>query len=343
MLNTEFCIDLLEINIKMENDINNHNICVVGAGNWGRNHIRTLHQLNSLGAVVENDPQAIRFIKEEYPYCNIHTDLISSLNKNYDGFIVATPPLTHFEIAKKIIESNTPLLVEKPLTLNVEDAVKLNDLAKKNNVNLMVGHLLLFHPAFNKISDLIETGILGEIQYIYSNRLNLGTFRPDENVFWSFAPHDISLFHHFFKKHPIEVTSRGIDILQKGVHDTTITSIKYNDKQMGHIFVSWLHPFKEHRFVIVGTNGMIYFEDALSNKPLILYDKKVDFTGSIPMPKLGMTKKINYDNELPLTNELKYFLSHLDGKKIKIANGDSAVEVIKILEAATNSLKRKTN
>ena len=108
----------------MENDINNHNICVVGAGNWGRNHIRTLHQLNSLGAVVENDPQAIRFIKEEYPYCNIHTDLISSLNKDYDGFIVATPPLTHFEIAKKIIESNKPLLVEKPLTLNVNDAIK---------------------------------------------------------------------------------------------------------------------------------------------------------------------------------------------------------------------------
>ena len=130
MLNTEFCIDLLEINIKVENDINNHNICVVGAGNWGRNHIRTLHQLNSLGAVVENDPQAVRFIKEEYPYCNIHTDLISSLNKDYDGFIVATPPLTHFEIAKKIIESNKPLLVEKPLTLNLKDAIKLNNLAK---------------------------------------------------------------------------------------------------------------------------------------------------------------------------------------------------------------------
>ena len=341
MLNTEFCIDLLEINIKMENDINNHNICVVGAGNWGRNHIRTLHQLNSLGAVVENDPQAIRFIKEEYPYCNIHTDLISSLNKDYDGFIVASPPLTHFEIAKKIIESNKPHLVEKPLTLNVEDAIKLNNLAKKNNVNLMVGHLLLFHPAFNKISDLIESGILGEIQYIYSNRLNLGTFRSEENVFWSFAPHDISLFHYFFKEKPIEVTSRGIDILQKGVHDTTITSIKYNDNQMGHIFVSWLHPFKEHRFVIIGSEGMIHFEDSLENKPLLFYDKKVDFTGSIPIPKSGMTKKINYDKELPLTNELKYFLSHLDGKKIKIANGDSAVEVIKILEAATNSLKRK--
>ena len=343
MLNTEFCIDLLEINIKVENDINNHNICVVGAGNWGRNHIRTLHQLNSLGAVVENDPQAIRFIKEEYPYCNIHTDLISSLNKDYDGFIVATPPLTHFEIAKKIIESNKPLLVEKPLTLNLKDAIKLNNLAKKNNVNLMVGHLLLFHPAFNKILDLIESGILGEIQYIYSNRLNLGTFRSEENVFWSFAPHDISLFHYFFKISPIEITCRGIDILQKGIHDTTITSIKYNDKQMGHIFVSWLHPFKEHRFVIIGSKGMIHFEDSLENKPLLFYDKKVDFTGSIPMPKLGITKKINYDNELPLTNELKYFLSHLDGKKIEISNGDSAVEVIKILEAATNSLKRKTN
>ena len=343
MLNTEFCIDLLEINIKVENDINNHNICVVGAGNWGRNHIRTLYQLNSLGAVVEKDTQATSFIKAEYPNCKIYSDLENAINDNYDGFIVATPPSSHFQIAKKIIESNKPLLVEKPLTLNVEDAVKLNDLAKKKNVNLMVGHLLLFHPAFNKISDLIGSGILGEIQYIYSNRLNLGTFRSEENVFWSFAPHDISLFHYFFKISPIEITCRGIDILQKGIHDTTITSIKYNGNKMGHIFVSLLHPFKEHRFVIIGSEGMIHFEDSLENKPLLFYDKKVDFTGSIPMPKSGMTKKINYDNELPLTNELKYFLSHLDSKKIKIANGDSAVEVIKILEAATNSVKRKTN
>ena len=342
MLNTEFCIDLLEINIKMENDINNHNICVVGAGNWGRNHIRTLHQLNSLGAVVENDPQAIRFIKEEYPYCNIHTDLISSLNKDYDGFIVATPPLTHFEIAKKIIESNKPLLVEKPLTLNVEDAVKLNDLAKKNNVNLMVGHLLLFHPAFNKISDLIGSGILGEIQYIYSNRLNLGTFRSDENVFWSFAPHDISLFQFFTESFPVEVQSSGGAFIQKNIHDTTITYLKYPDGVQGHIYVSWLHPFKEHRLVIIGSKGSLHFEDSTENKPLLFYEKDSDPELNLLSLKNKPSRKIEYEQTLPLTNELKYFIDVVGGKKIDKATFDEGLDVVKILEMATNSLTNKT-
>jgi UDP-2-acetamido-3-amino-2,3-dideoxy-glucuronate N-acetyltransferase len=205
----------------------------------------------------------------------------------------------------------------------------------------MVGHLLLFHPAFKKITALIESGMIGEIQYIYSNRLNLGIFRSDENVFWSFAPHDISLFNYFFKKMPIDVTSRGVDILQKGIHDTTITSFMYNNNKMGHIFVSWLHPFKEHRFVIIGSDGMIHFEDSVDNKPLLYYDNKAVFKNNRPIPRSGVTKMIEYEKEFPLTNELKYFIAKLNGEKIEIANGDSAVEVIEILERATLSLKKE--
>ena len=156
----------------------------------------------------------------------------------------------------------------------------------------MVGHLLLFHPAFTKIKQFLDDGYLGKLQYIYSNRLNLGTIRSDENVFWSFAPHDISLFQYFFQNNPIEVVSRGIDILQHGIHDSTITSLKYPNNTMGHIFVSWLHPFKEHRFVIVGSKGMIHFEDSLSNKPLLFYDKSVMFKGDIPIAEIGPTKQI---------------------------------------------------
>ena len=319
----------------------NYKVCVVGAGNWGRNHIRTLYKLNALGGVVEQSKEAVNSIKSVYPTCKLHYDLEDALNENYDGFIVATPPLSHFEIGKRIIESNKPLLVEKPLTLNLQDAITLNDLAKQKNVNLMVGHLLLFHPAFKKITELIESGMIGEIQYIYSNRLNLGTFRSDENVFWSFAPHDISLFNYFFKKMPIDVTSRGVDILQKDIHDTTITSFKYNNNKMGHIFVSWIHPFKEHRFVIIGSNGMIHFDDSSENKHILFYDKKAEFSLSKPKAISGETKKIEYNKEQPLTNELIYFLSHLGDKKVEIADGDSAVEVIRILEQATNSLNNR--
>ena len=167
-----------------------------------------------------------------------------SFNFNFDGYVVSTPPKTHYDISRRIIEKGKPLLIEKPITLNLEDSIKLNDLAKEKNVNLMVGHLLLFHPAFIKIKELILNGDLGNIQYIYSNRLNLGSFRNDENVLWSFAPHDISLFNYFFNENPQEISSSGIDILQKGIHDTSITSFKYSSGKMGHIFVSWLHPFQ---------------------------------------------------------------------------------------------------
>jgi len=294
----------------------NYKVCVIGAGKWGINHIHTLDNLKSLGGFVEKDKSVIENLKIDYPDCKYFDNLNDALNHGFDGFTIATPPITHFEIAKKIINSGFHVLVEKPLTLNLKDAIELNELAKQKNINLMVGHLLLFHPAFMKIKSLIESGLLGEVQYIYSNRLNLGTFRSDENVFWSFAPHDISLFNYYFKKIPEGVTSRGVDILQKNIHDTTITSFKYNDNKMGHIFVSWLHPFKEHRFVIIGAEGMIHFEDSSVNKSLLFYDKKADFTSRYPIPKSGVTKKINYKKELPLTNELKYFISKLNGEKI---------------------------
>ena len=316
-----------------------HKICVVGAGKWGRNHIRTLSELNCLGGIVEKDGSVREKMKSDYPNCLIFSDLNESFKFNFDGYVVSTPPLTHYEIAKKIILKGNHILVEKPLTMNLQDAIDLNDLAKNQKVNLMVGHVLLFHPAFNKVKELIDDEILGEIQYIYSNRLNLGKFRNDENVLWSFAPHDIALFNYFFDDVPFEVTSNGIDILQEGIHDTSITTFKYTGKRMRHIFVSWLHPFKEHRFVLIGSKGMLHFEDSTQNSPLIYYDKTVDLGGNIPRSKLGETRKIDYDDELPLTAELNYFISHLDKGKIEIANGDSAVDVMVQLARAAESLK----
>ena len=232
-------------------------VCVVGAGHWGLNHIKTLSSLGCLGGVIDKSNNALKKVVAQYHECFVSDTLEESFSHGFDGYIVSTQPSTHFEISKKIIENKKPLLVEKPLTLNVKDAIYLNNLAKKNKVDLMVGHLLLFHPAFTKIKELINQNLLGEIQYIYSNRLNLGKFRRDENVFWSFAPHDISLFNFFFCEKPYEISSSGLDILQEGIHDTSITSFKYSNKRMGHIFVSWLHPFKEHRFVIIGSKGMI--------------------------------------------------------------------------------------
>ena len=323
------------------NNMNKYKVCVIGAGKWGINHIRTLDSLNALGGIVEKNDLTIDKLKINYPNCKIFRNIDDALNEKFNGFIIATPPALHFRDAKLIIESGFHLLVEKPITLKKSEAVILNDLALKNKVNLMVGHLLLFHPAFRVIKRMIEDGELGDLQYIYSNRLNHGTIRTEENVFWSFAPHDIALFQYFFNQFPVSITSRGLDILQPNIHDTTITSFRYANNQMGHIFVSWLHPFKEHRFVIIGSKGMVHFEDSLEGKPLLFYNKSVDFKGDIPVAGSGSLKKINYKFEYPLKLQLKYFLDHLDGKKIKIADGSSAVEVMDILEKSSIDLARK--
>jgi predicted dehydrogenase len=315
-----------------------YKLCVVGSGRWGLNHVKTLDRLNALGGVVDKNKTITEQIALDFPKCKTFHSLKESFDYGFDGYVVASPPKTHFKIAKKIIKEGKPVLVEKPITLSLEDSKELNELAKLKGVNLMVGHLLLFHPAFVKIKELIDGGKIGGIQYIYSNRLNLGSFRNDENVLWSFAPHDISLFNYFFNETPKKITSSGVDILQQGIHDTSITTFKYSKKKMGHIFVSWLHPFKEHRFIIIGSHGMLRFEDSGEKRPLIYYDKTIDLSGPLPKSSSNDNYDIDYDKDMPLDVQLKYFISKINNGKIEIANGDSAVDVMEVLERAAKSL-----
>jgi len=313
-------------------------VCVVGAGRWGKNHIRILHDLGSLGCIVDSNQKVLDSLKALYPETNCFNVLGDAIKYKFDGFIVATPAETHFDITRKIIKSGHHVLVEKPITMNSADALILHELSIKNKVNLMVGHVLLFHPAFQKIKQLIDDGILGDLQYIYSNRLNLGTIRSEENVFWSLAPHDIALFQWLTDSYPIKIKSSGMDILQNGIHDSTVTTLEYPQRLMGHIYVSWLHPFKEHRFVVVGSKGMIRFEDSLEGKPLVFYDKSVKWSDGKPITKSGSNWYVKYESGMPLTKELQYFVDHLNGKSIKISNGESALEVMKILETASENL-----
>ena len=191
---------------------NNLKLCVVGAGKWGTNHIKTLNDLGVLGGIVDSDPNKLSIFKNRYPTCKVYNDLDQALIEKYNGFIVSTPPALHYGIAKKIILNKNHLLVEKPMTLNYKTSKKLCELATDSNVNLMVGHLLLFHPAFQKMKEIVKNGDIGDIQYIYSNRLNLGTIRDNENAFWSLAPHDISLFNFFFEESPVSILSDGVDV-----------------------------------------------------------------------------------------------------------------------------------
>lgn len=319
----------------------NKKICVVGVGRWGLNHVKTLKELGCLAGIVETNADKLPLLRENLPDVFCFTDLNEALAKNFDGFVVATPVETHFDIAKFLLEQTKPALVEKPITLSSKKAEELLALSQAKKTLLMVGHVLLFHPAIKTIKGLIDEGRVGKLQYLYSNRLHLGTVRTEENILWSFAPHDISIFQYLIGKLPEEVTARGSAFLQPNIHDTTTTYLKYPDNIAGHIFVNWLHPFKEHRLVVIGSKGMLSFEDSSSDKKLFFYEKRIDWIQGVPVKRDGPSEEISYEPEMPLAAELKYFISNLDNPDISTANAASAVEVLRILESATTDLTSK--
>ncbi len=313
-------------------------VCVVGAGRWGKNHIKTLHKMDCLGGIVESNKDNVSLLKETYPNIPIYTRLQDAFGQSFDGFTVATPAETHFGIAEIILKNGHHVLVEKPITLTVADARKLKKIADQKSVNLMVGHVLLFHPAIQKMKALIQEGKIGKLEYLYSNRLNLGTVRTEENILWSFAPHDLSIFQYFVGTLPSEIISRGGAFLQPHIHDSTMTILTYPDNIVGHIFVSWLHPFKEHRMVVIGSKGMLSFEDSSKDKELLFYEKGIDWVQGEPIKRDGPTETIHYEPAMPLTEELKYFVEHLDGTPVEISNSQNAVDVLEILEKASLNL-----
>ena len=312
-------------------------IGVIGAGRWGKNHIKTLASLGFLGGIVDTKEEVAKKFAQEYPDAKVFTDYKKAVLEDFAGFTVATPAETHAEIAEFLLKNKKHVLVEKPIALNAADARRLQNLAIANDVNLMVGHVLLFHPAIKKIKELVENSKIGKLQYLYSNRLNLGTVRKEENILWSFAPHDISIFQHLIGEKPLQVDSCGGIFLQPDIHDTTLTVLKYPNNIIGHIFLSWLQPFKEHRLVVIGSKGMISFDDS-SDKKILFYEKGIDWVKGEPIKRDGPTEEIFYDNSQPLTAELDYFARHLNGDKIEIADSQNAVDVLEILEEATKSL-----
>lgn len=318
-------------------------ICVVGIGSWGFNHIKTLNELDVEISCVDENIDQIKKIKTIYPNIEHYSSLEKSFQNKVNGYIISTPPRTHFDLTKLILENNKPLLVEKPLTLSLKEAEKIKDIVYKNQSKLIVGHLLLFHPAFLKMKEIIDSGEIGKIKYMYSNRLNFGKVRNFENVLWSLAPHDISLFQFFAKAFPMKVQSSGIDFFKNGICDSVITNFHYPNQIKGHIFNSWIHPFKEHRFVISGTKGSIMYDDVKSKNHVSCFDWDILQEKHTISLVNNNTRKINFKASLPLKNELKYFLKVLKGESVSKANVDEGLQVIKILEIANKSLNIKIN
>ncbi len=309
----------------------NRKIAVVGGGSWGENHIRTLYGLGNLGGIVETDPTRLKSLLDKYPSVKGHSSIEEALAHGYDGYIVATPAETHFKIGSLLLGEKQKVLIEKPLALSARDSFHLVSLSEKHQAKLMVGHLMLFHPAIIKLKALIEEGRIGDLRYLYSNRLNLGKVRTEENVLWSLAPHDISILNYLTGKLPDTIHASGGCYLQKGIDDRVIASYTYPDNIVAHLFVSWLHPFKEHRIIAVGSKAMLVFEDSAPEKHILFYDSGFKMLEGKPVKWEKPVEIISYEPSSPLENELNYFIEHLDSE-MTIADGKSGHEVVRILE-----------
>lgn len=304
-------------------------ICVIGGGAWGENHIRTLHEMGNLAAVVELSDVRRAQLEKRYP-AEYFASVDEAIEKRYDGYVISAPAELHYEIGLKTLSAGLPTIIEKPMTLNSQDALSLVEIAEKNNTPFMVAHILLFHPAIRKIKELVDSGKIGELYYLYSTRIKFGTVRKEENVFWSFAPHDIAVCDYIVGAPADHIKVSQGNFLQENICDYALAQIEYPNNVKAHILTSWLHPFKEQRLVVVGSKGMIWFDDA-TDKQVYYCDKHVEWENNMPVLAQTESIVIPYEKKLPLTEELGYFIAHLDTKP-EISTGRSGYDVVKVLE-----------
>lgn len=315
------------------------NIAVVGTGYWGKNHVRNFYELGVLRTVCDISTLALNTIIQEYRNI-LHTSEFESvlLDSEIQGVVIATQAETHYELALQALNQGKDVLVEKPLALKVEEAQHLHDVALSHNQILMVGHLLLYHPAILKIKEYVAKGKLGDIYYLYSHRLNLGKVRHEENILWSFAPHDISVILELLEETPIYLQSIGDAYIQSRIHDVTMTTMKFKSGAMAHIHVSWLHPFKEHRIVIVGSDRMMVFQDGIQENRLLLYDQRVNIVNGIPEVVRREGIPVEFSNEEPLRKECLHFLESIETRQQAKTDGQNGIEVLKVLQWAQKEL-----
>jgi predicted dehydrogenase len=322
-----------------ETSIDRPMISVIGAGYWGINHVRNLHELGALRSVCDTSEGTLEKLRARFPDVRIETNLNRVLaDSTVNGVVIATPAETHNHLASAAIEAGKDVLVEKPLTLDVAEGELLVAEAQARGRILMVGHLLEYHPAVLRLRELISSGDLGELRYVYSNRLNLGKVRREENILWSFAPHDIAIMLRLVGAMPREVSATGGAYLREKIADVTVTSLEFESGVRGHIFVSWLHPYKEQRLVVVGSRRMAVFDDVRSSGKLMIYDQGVEFVNgeAIARKNDGVAEPLA-DAE-PLRRQSEAFLQCIRTRSKPLTDGESGLRVLRVLDAAERSL-----
>lgn len=319
-------------------------VAIIGAGGWGKNHVRNFAALGKLSLICDLSAKARERQAASYPDVLVAEDFNAHLDA-FDAAVVATHAPSHAQVATQLLEAGKDLLVEKPLALSGDDARKLRDLAQEKGRVLMVGHLLLFHPVVQRLKTLIDEGELGDVLYIVSRRLNLGVVRRDENAWWSLAPHDLSIANYLFGAAPTAVAANGGTFLQQNVEDVVFATVRYPGGRLAHIHVSWLDPHKTRMLTVVGTRKMAVFDDTSPDQKLVVFDKGVEppsalsysegvrvRTGDIRIPAIRMNE--------PLRRECEAFLEAIGTRTPALAGAESGVSVVETLEAGASSLRQ---
>jgi len=314
-------------------------VAVVGSGYWGRNLVRNYHELGALQVVCDTNPEPLEQARARYGV-RTTSDLDSVLNDPHiDGVAIAAPAALHFELAAKCLLRDKDVYVEKPMALHADEGRCLAELAAERERILMVGHILEYHPAILELHRLIRQGDLGRIQYIYSSRLNLGKLRTEENILWSFAPHDISAILFLLGETPIRVGAHGGSYLDPRTIDTTLTTCEFASGVQAHIFVSWLHPFKEQKLAVVGTKKMAVFDDVQREHKLVLYSHRIEWLDRTPVAHKAEGEAVELPPFEPLRQECEHFLECIRTREAPRTDGKSALRVLEVLEACEQSLR----
>lgn len=332
------------------------NTAVIGCGYWGPNLIRNLAEQKEarIVSLCDLDEEKLKKQKQKYLWVKTTTQTGSILRKNnsIDAVVIATPPRTHFGLAKTALSSGKHVLVEKPLALSVKEAQELVNLARKNKKILMVGHTFLYNLAIRKLKEYIDKGILGRIFYIYTQRLNLGIIRSDVNALWNFGPHDIAILLYLLGKEPTAVSCWGLDFLQKGIEDVVFLRLEFPGKIGAHLQISWLDPQKVRKVVVVGSRKMVVFDDTNPEVRIQLFDSGIQkiprvyphlqfetFAEFQLLTRVGDLTIPKIEFKEPLLLECQDFIESIRTGKKPLADGEHGLAVVKILEAAQRSLE----
>ncbi len=324
--------------------VGHKNIAVIGCGRWGRNLVRNLANLGALHTICDSSSEVLSQLKALYPNVNRETSFKRLLaSKEVRGVTISSPAALHYSMAKQALEAGKDVFVEKPLSLTVEEGEELVKLAKEKDRILMVGHLLEYHPAIIKLKELVDSGELGRVNYIYSSRLNLGRLRIDENILWSFAPHDISVILLLLNKMPQEVSAHGGYYLNQDIADVTLTTMSFGSGVRAHIFVSWLYPYKEQKLIVIGDQKMAVFDDVAKEHKLLLYEHQIEWIDQVPVTHQQEAIPVEFTMVEPLKLELEHFIDCLISRQQPRTDGKSGLKILKVLDACQRSLQEQGN